>query len=153
MTEVAIRILWEPEADRTLGLPSYESAGAAGADLRANLPDRGSVTLMPRVPALIPTGLRLAIPTGYEVQIRPRSGLALKHGITLPNSPGTIDSDYRGPLGIILLNLGAAPYVVSHGDRVAQMLVAPVWQARWTLVDSLDVTARGEGGFGSTGQG
>ena len=153
MKHVDIRILWEDGADRSLGLPSYESTGAAGADLRANLPDKAEVTLAPGMRKLIPTGLRLAIPEGYEVQIRPRSGLALKHGITLPNTPGTIDSDYRGPLGIILMNLGDQPFTVSHGDRVAQMLVAPVWQARWELVETLDETARGEGGFGSTGQG
>lgn len=153
MKHVDIRILWEDGADRSLGLPSYESTGAAGADLRANLPDKAEVTLAPGMRKLIPTGLRLAIPEGYEVQIRPRSGLALKRGITLPNTPGTIDSDYRGPLGIILMNLGDQPFTVSHGDRVAQMLVAPVWQARWELVETLDETARGEGGFGSTGQG
>ncbi|NIZ08893.1 dUTP diphosphatase [Pseudooceanicola sp. HF7] len=153
MKHVDIRILWEDGADRSLGLPSYESTGAAGADLRANLPDKAEVTLAPGMRKLIPTGLRLAIPEGYEVQIRPRSGLALKHGITLPNTPGTIDSDYRGPLGIILMNLGDQPFIVSHGDRVAQMLVAPVWQARWELVETLDETARGEGGFGSTGKG
>ena len=152
---VTLRMTWTDEADRSLGLPSYETAGAAGADLRANFPAdaRDGVTLAPGTRALIPTGLRLAIPDGFEVQIRPRSGLALKHGITLPNSPGTIDSDYRGPLGVIVLNAGDAPFHIAHGDRIAQMIVAPVVQAAFTLVDDLDDTARGAGGFGSTGQG
>ena len=153
LQELLIRITWDEGADRDLGLPRYETAGAAGADLRANLPDRGEVELAPGARALIPTGLRLAIPAGYEVQIRPRSGLALKHGITLPNTPGTIDSDYRGPLGVIVLNAGTEPFLISHGDRIAQMLVAPVIQARFDLVEALDDTARGSGGFGSTGRG
>lgn len=148
---VDIVMQWEDGADRALGLPAYATSGAAGADLRANFPDRGAVTLGPGKRVLIPTGLRLAIPDGFEVQIRPRSGLALKHGITLPNSPGTIDSDYRGPLGVIVMNAGDAPFVVAHGDRIAQMIVAPVVQARFTVSDSLGDTARGAGGFGSTG--
>ncbi|SEM11552.1 dUTP pyrophosphatase [Roseovarius azorensis] len=151
MVTVAFR--WEEGADRALGLPAYETAGAVGADLRANFPDRGSVMLEPGARALVPTGLRLAVPAGYEVQIRPRSGLALKHGITLPNSPGTIDSDYRGPLGVILLNAGGGPFEIAHGARIAQMVVAPVVQARFELVERLDDTARGAGGFGSTGLG
>ena len=101
----------------------------------------------------MPTGLRLEIPEGFEVQIRPRSGLALKHGITLPNSPGTIDSDYRGPLGVIVMNAGQEPFAIAHGDRIAQMIVAPVVQAEFTCVETLDDTARGAGGFGSTGVG
>ncbi|WP_278923601.1 MULTISPECIES: dUTP diphosphatase [Pseudophaeobacter] len=149
---VEIRVTHEAGADRDLPLPAYETAGAAGADLRANLPDRGSLTLAPGARMLVPTGLRLSIPPGYEVQIRPRSGLALKHGITLPNSPGTIDSDYRGPLGVIVMNAGDADFVISHGDRIAQMVVAPVVQARISLVDTLEETARGQGGFGSTGR-
>ena len=100
---------------------------------------------------LLDTGLKVAVPEGYEMQIRPRSGLALKHGITLPNTPGTIDSDYRGPLGVALVNLGAAPYVVQHGDRIAQCVVAPVVQAGFSVVTALDDTSRGQGGFGSTG--
>ena len=150
---VTVRFVWEEGADRSLGLPSYESAGAAGADLRANLPDRGFVELAPGARGLVPTGLRLAIPGGYEVQIRPRSGLALKHGVTLPNSPGTIDSDYRGPLGVIVMNAGQEPFRIEHGMRIAQMVVAPVVQAEFELAESLDDTARGEGGFGSTGAG
>lgn len=150
---VTVRFVWEEGADRSLGLPSYESAGAAGADLRANFPERGAVDLAPGARVLVPTGLRLAIPEGYEVQLRPRSGLALKHGITLPNSPGTIDSDYRGPLGVIVMNAGQEPFRIEHGMRVAQMVVAPVVTAAFELADSLDDTSRGAGGFGSTGAG
>jgi dUTP pyrophosphatase len=148
---VAIRLTWDEDADRSLGLPVYASAGAAGADLRANFPDRGSVVLEPGARALVPTGLRMAIPEGYEVQIRPRSGLALKHGITLPNTPGTIDSDYRGPLGVIVMNAGQDAFEIAHGDRIAQMIVAPVLRAEFAFVDTLDDTVRGAGGFGSTG--
>lgn len=148
---ISIRVTFDDEADRAVALPSYETAGAAGADVRANLPDRGSLTLQPGARCLVPTGLRIEIPKGYEVQIRPRSGLALKHGITLPNAPGTIDSDYRGPLGVILMNAGDAPFVVGHGDRIAQMVVAPVIQAQFEVIDGLDETERGSGGFGSTG--
>lgn len=150
---VTIQFLWDEGADQSLGLPFYASDGAAGADLRANLPDRGEITLEPGGRALVPTGLRMAIPDGYEVQIRPRSGLALKHGITLPNSPGTIDSDYRGPLGVIVLNAGTEPFTIAHGDRIAQMLVAPVLRATFVEVAALDDTTRGSGGFGSTGKG
>ncbi|WP_439526630.1 dUTP diphosphatase [Roseovarius mucosus] len=148
---LTVAVQWEEGADRALGLPTYETAGAAGADLRANFPDRGAVTLAPGARVLVPTGLRLAIPAGYEVQLRPRSGLALKHGITLPNSPGTIDSDYRGPLGVIVLNAGTETFEITHGMRIAQMVVAPVLQARFDLVETLEPTARGAGGFGSTG--
>jgi len=150
---VEIAMTWDEGADRGLGLPAYVTAGAAGADLRANFADRRGVDIAPGARALIPTGLRLAIPAGYEVQLRPRSGLALKHGVTLPNAPGTIDSDYRGPLGVILMNAGDAPFHVAHGDRIAQMVVAPVVMARFSLVDQLDGTDRGAGGFGSTGRG
>lgn len=152
---VTVSFVWLEGADQALGLPSYETAGAAGADLRANFPEgqRGGLMIKVGARMLVPTGLRLEIPLGYEVQIRPRSGLALKHGITLPNSPGTIDSDYRGPLGVILLNAGDAPFTVNHGDRIAQMVVAPVVQARFEQVTELGDTARGEGGFGSTGRG
>ena len=102
--------------------------------------------------AIVPTGLRVEIPQGYEMQIRPRSGLALKHGISLPNTPGTIDSDYRGPLGVLLINLGAEPFTVNHGERIAQAVIAPVVQAGFALAEDLSQTARGEGGFGSTGR-
>ncbi len=152
---VTVSLCWDAGADRDLGLPVYASAGAAGADLRANFPEgmRDGVMLAPSARTLVPTGLRLAIPKGYEVQVRPRSGLALKHGITLANAPGTIDSDYRGPLGVILINLGDAAFHVAHGARIAQMVVAPVTLATFEVVDALDGTARGTGGFGSTGQG
>jgi len=148
---VTVRILWDEQADRALGLPAYATTGAAGADLRANFPDRNGIDLAPGARMLVPTGLRLEIPAGYEVQIRPRSGLALKHGITLPNSPGTIDSDYRGPLGVIVMNAGDKPFRIEHGMRIAQMVVAPVVQATFEAVEALDQTARGSGGFGSTG--
>ena len=150
---VTIRICRDAKADPDLPLPTYETAGAAGADLRADLPDRAPIVLEPGARALIPTGLRVEIPGGYEIQIRPRSGLALKHGITLPNTPGTIDSDYRGPLGVIVLNAGQEPFEIAHGDRIAQMVVAPVLQARFELVEELGETPRGSGGFGSTGRG
>ncbi|MFY0692325.1 MAG: dUTP diphosphatase [Paracoccaceae bacterium] len=153
MREVTVLFRWEDGADQSLGLPAYATAGAAGADLRANLPDRSTITLAPGARALVPTGLSMEIPQGYEVQIRPRSGLALKHGITLPNAPGTIDSDYRGPLGVILQNTGDAAFEIAHGDRIAQMVVAPVVQARLELAETLSETARGAGGFGSTGRG
>jgi len=154
MTPV-LRVLWQDGADTALGLPVYATAGAAGADIRANLApaDRArGITLAPMQRAIVPTGLRIEIPPGFEVQLRPRSGLALKHGITLPNTPGTIDSDYRGPLGVALVNLGDAPYVIAHGERIAQMVVAPVVQASFEIVTELSDTARGAGGFGSTGR-
>lgn len=150
---VAVKLSWVEGADREVALPHYETRGAAGADVRANFADRKGVSIAPGARALIPTGLRLEIPEGYEVQVRPRSGLALKHGITLPNSPGTIDSDYRGELGVILLNTGAEPFEVNHGERVAQLVIAPVVQAAFELADALSETARGRGGFGSTGRG
>lgn len=151
-----VKLLWTEEADRNLPLPAYETPGAAGADLRANLPEvmrAAGLVLAPGARALIPTGLRAEIPPGYEMQVRPRSGLALKHGLTVANAPGTIDSDYRGPLGVILVNLGADPVTIAHGDRIAQAVVAPVVQADFALVDTLGETARGQGGFGSTGRG
>ena len=151
-----IAVLRESWADPLVPLPGYETAGAAGADLRANLPEakRGTgLRLEPMQRILVPTGLRLEIPPGFEVQVRPRSGLALKHGITLANAPGTIDSDYRGPLGVILVNLGDEAFVVGHGERIAQMVVAPVVQAAFEPVGGLGETARGAGGFGSTGRG
>ncbi len=152
---VTIRISRLDGFDPEIALPSYETAGAAGADIRANFgaPDRASgLTLPPGARALVPTGFSMAVPPGYEAQIRPRSGLALKYGITLLNSPGTIDSDYRGPVGVILANLGTRPFVVAHGERIAQMIVAPVVRARFHPVQTLDETARGAGGFGSTGR-
>jgi len=152
---VTIRVSWLDDADPSIALPQYETAGSAGADIRANfatdLRDSG-LTLAPGGRALIPTGVRIEIPNGYEVQVRPRSGLALKHGITIPNAPGTIDSDYRGPLGVILMNLGTEPFHIAHGDRIAQMVIAPVVQAAFEVAADLSDTARGAGGFGSTGK-
>jgi len=155
MAAPVVKVLWDKGADQGLGLPSYETAGSAGADLRANLKptDRKTgFTLDPMHRAVVPTGLRVEIPPGYEMQIRPRSGLALKFGITLPNTPGTIDSDYRGPLGVALINLGAEPYTIHHGDRIAQAVIAPVVQAGFEVVEAMGETERGAGGFGSTGK-
>jgi dUTP pyrophosphatase len=135
-----------------LPLPAYQTADAAGLDLLAAVPADTPVTLAPGARALIPTGLALALPPGFEAQIRPRSGLALKHGVTLLNSPGTIDADYRGEVGIIVINLGAEPFVIRRGERIAQMVVAPVVQVALVLADELDATARNAGGFGSTGR-
>ncbi len=145
---VAIRITREPGCD-DLPLPAYETEHAAGMDLRAAV--REPLTLAPLERGFVPTGLRIALPPGYEAQIRPRSGLAVKHGITMLNTPGTIDADYRGEIKLIVINLGQEPYTIQRGDRVAQMIVAPVSRAEWQLVDSLDATDRGEGGFGHTG--
>ena len=151
---VVIKLSWSKEADRTLALPQYETAGAAGADLRANfgadIRDTG-VILDVGQRALIPTGLRMEIPQGYEAQVRARSGLALKHGITLANAIGTIDSDYRGDLGVILWNWGSDVFHVTHGMRIAQLVIAPVLQAAFEMTQILDETDRGSGGFGSTG--
>jgi dUTP pyrophosphatase len=133
-----------------LPVPAYMSPGAAGADVVAAV--AGELVLLPGERALVPTGFSLEIPPGYEVQVRPRSGLALKHGVTCLNSPGTIDSDYRGEVGVILVNLGREPFVVHRGDRIAQLVMAPVVQAAFGAVAELAVSARGEGGFGSTGR-
>ena len=149
---VVVELLWDDGADTTLPLPAYETSGSAGADVRANLLDRGYIDLPAGGRILMPTGLRLAIPQGYEVQVRPRSGLALKHGITCLNSPGTIDSDYRGPLGVILFNSSDTTFRITHGDRIAQLIIAPVVQAKFRTVSALSDTARGTGGFGSTGR-
>ncbi|WP_299143346.1 dUTP diphosphatase [uncultured Tateyamaria sp.] len=153
MTEQTLKLMRLEGFDSNIPLPRYETAGAAGADLRANLPDGAPVDVPAGTRALIPTGLAMAIPHGFEVQIRPRSGLALKNGIALVNSPGTIDSDYRGPVGVILLNTSDAPFRVTHGMRIAQMVMAPVVQASFQEIDVLDHTDRGAGGFGSTGRG
>lgn len=150
-----MELVWDEGADRAVPLPEYATGGAAGADIRANLapPDRAAgLTLAPMQRRIVPTGLRAAIPEGWEMQVRPRSGLALRHGITLPNTPGTIDADYRGPLGVLLVNLGAEPYTIAHGERIAQLVVAPVARARFEVVAELPGTARGAGGFGSTGR-
>lgn len=131
-------------------LPSYETHEAAGMDLRAYLPD-GSIVLKPLGRVLVPTGIYMQLPSGYECQIRPRSGLALKHGISIVNSPGTIDADYRGEVGILLINLGNEDFTVNDGDRVAQMVVKRYSQVKWDVVKELDRTSRENGGFGHTG--
>ncbi len=145
MIEIAIRQLAHA-AD--LPLPAYETAGAAGMDLRA----AESLVLQPGSRALVPTGIAIALPAGYEAQVRPRSGLAVKHGITVLNAPGTIDSDYRGEIKVPLINHGTEDFVVTRGDRIAQMVVAPVVQVIWTRAAALNETARGSGGFGSSGR-
>jgi len=132
-----------------LALPAYATAGAAGLDLQAAIAD--PVVLAPGERRVIPTGLTIAVPAGYEAQVRPRSGLALKQGLSIPNAPGTIDSDYRGEVGVILINLGQAPVTIERGMRIAQLVLAKVEQLAWESVASLDETARGTGGFGSTG--
>ncbi len=132
-------------------LPHYESEGAAGMDLRA-IVESGSLILKPLERTLVPTGLALEIPQGYEMQIRPRSGLALKQGVTMVNAPGTIDSDYRGEVGVILINMGDSDFKLRHGERIAQMVLAPVTRCAWIEVDALEPSPRGVGGFGSTGK-
>jgi dUTP pyrophosphatase len=148
---VEIKIKRLPHAEG-LPLPAYQTCGAAGLDLVAALPANAPVLLPPGGRALIPTGLIMEIAAGYEAQARPRSGLALNHGVTVLNSPGTIDSDYRGEVGVILINHGDKPFEVTRGARIAQLVVAPAPQARLNLVEDLSSTSRGEGGFGSTGK-
>ena len=145
-SEVAVRVKRLPHGEG-LELPGYATDGAAGMDVLS----AEALTLAPGARHAVATGLALAIPVGFEVQVRPRSGLALKHGITVPNTPGTIDSDYRGELKVILINHGSEPFEVRRGDRIAQLVLAPVTRATWQAVAELDETARGEGGFGSTG--
>jgi dUTP pyrophosphatase len=147
--DVSIGVLRLP-AGAGLPLPVYMSAGAAGADLCAALD--APMILQPGERGLVPTGFALDVPAGYEVQIRPRSGLALRDGVTILNAPGTIDSDYRGPVGVVLINLGSTPHTVQRGDRIAQMIVAPVVRATFRETAALEETARGSGGFGSTGK-
>jgi len=146
-----IRVERLPHAEG-LALPADETAGSAGMDLRAALGEGETVVLEPGQRKLIPTGLKIALEPGYEAQVRPRSGLALKHGISAPNSPGTIDSDYRGEVGVILINLGELPFEIKRGDRIAQMVIARYEQAQMIEVEAVDETARGAGGFGSTGR-
>src|ERR1700761_7403118 len=148
--QIAVRRL--PHAEG-LPLPAYETIGSAGMDLRAALPEGEAMVIKPGARDRVPTGLCMAIPLGFEVQVRPRSGLAAKAGVTCLNTPGTIDSDYRGEVQVILINLGAEDFVIRRGDRIAQMVIAPVVQAEWLETDNLDDTARGAGGFGSTGRG
>jgi dUTP pyrophosphatase len=149
MTKVEIKRLSHAEG---LPLPAYETAHAAGMDLRAAVPENEPITLAPGKRAMVPTGLTMALPENYEAQVRPRSGLAAKHGITCLNTPGTIDADYRGEVKVILINLGDEPFVIKRGERIAQMVIAPVTRAALTEVETLDETARGAGGFGSTGR-
>lgn len=137
------------QAEEGVQLPAYASAGASGADVRAHL--KQEVVLLPGHTLLVPTGLKLAIPEGYEIQVRPRSGLALKHGVTVLNTPGTIDADYRGELGVILINHGREPFTIVPGMRIAQLVASPVVQAQFVLSDNLAVTERSAGGFGHTG--
>ncbi len=133
-------------------LPAYQTALAAGLDLAACLPEGEVITLAPGAIARVPTGWAVAIPVGFEGQVRPRSGLASKHGVTVINAPGTVDADYRGELQVALINLGRDPFVIEHATRIAQMIIAPVSRVEITVVESLDATERGEGGFGSTGR-
>jgi dUTP pyrophosphatase len=135
-----------------LALPAYETADAAGMDLRAAVPADAPMTLKPGERAMVPTGLTIALPPRHEAQVRPRSGLAAKHGVTCLNSPGTIDADYRGEVKVILINHGQEPFVIKRGERIAQMVIAPVTRAELSVVATLDETQRGAGGFGSTGR-
>lgn len=137
--------------DQSFELPFYATEGAAGADIRASLPEKKNLVVKPGQRVLVPTGLSMEIPYGYEIQVRPRSGLSLKSPLLLVNSPGTIDSDYRGEVCIIIGNFGNEDYVIEHGLRVAQLVIAPVIQAKYSVVTTLGETKRGEGGFGSTG--
>ncbi len=144
-----VQITREPGTE-DIPLPQYETDHAAGMDVRAAVTE--PVTLQPGERTLVPTGLRIALPPGFEAQIRPRSGLAIKHGLSLLNSPGTIDADYRGEIRIIIANFGQKPYTIERGDRIAQMIIAPVTRAEWDVVSELQDTKRGAGGFGSTGR-
>lgn len=147
--KVGIRQL--PHAEG-LALPAYQSTDAAGLDLVAAVPETAPLVLAPGKHAMVPTGLTIALPPGYEAQVRPRSGLAAKHGVTVLNSPGTIDADYRGEIGVMLINHGEAPFAIRRGERIAQMVIAPVAQAELVVAAALSTTERGSGGFGSTGR-
>jgi dUTP pyrophosphatase len=149
--EVLVEVLQLPHG-AGLALPAYQTAHAAGLDLLAAVPDDAPVVLAPGKYALVPTGLSIALPEGYEAQVRPRSGLAAKHGVTVLNAPGTIDADYRGEVAVLLINHGGAPFSIRRGERIAQMVIAPVAQAELVPVDALSPTTRGAGGFGSTGR-
>lgn len=151
MTEITVAVRPLPHFEG-LELPAYETLGAAGMDVRAAVAQDEPLVLNPGEKTMVPTGLSVAIPQGYEIQMRPRSGLAAKHGITCLNSPGTIDSDYRGELKVILINHGQEAFTIARGERIGQMLLAPVTRLVWQQVDTLDDTDRGAGGFGSTGR-
>ena len=146
MDQVKVKIINESGHD----LPAYSTISSAGMDVRASLKE--PVVLQPLQRALIPTGLRIQLPQGYECQLRPRSGLALKHGISLVNTPGTIDADYRGEIGVILINLSNEPFTVNNGERICQMIITTYSHTTWEVVESLDESERGEGGFGHTGR-
>lgn len=147
---LTVRLLRLPHAEG-LPLPAYQSAGAAGFDLLAALPEAEPLALRPGQRALLPTGLIIELPEGHEGQVRPRSGLAFRHGLTLLNSPGTIDADYRGEVKVLLINLGQEPFTIRRGDRIAQLVIARIERVTLVQAETLGVTARGEGGFGSTG--
>jgi dUTP diphosphatase len=149
-TAVRVEIQQLPHGEG-LALPAYQTAQAAGLDLLAAVPQDHPLTLLPGRSALVPTGLVIALPEGYEAQLRPRSGLAAKHGVTVLNAPGTVDADYRGEIGVLLINHGAEPFAVRRGERIAQMVIAPVARAELVAAASLPSTKRGGGGFGSTG--
>lgn len=149
MASVPVRVVVLPHGEG-LPLPAYETLGSAGADVRAAIQE--AVVLAPGERRLFPTGLKLALPMGWELQVRPRSGLAMRHGVTLPNAPGTVDADYRGELCVPLINHGDLPITISRGDRIAQILVMPVWQIDWVVCEALNATDRGDQGFGSTGR-
>lgn len=151
MSAVTVKIKTLPHYDASFELPFYATEGAAGADIRASLPEKKSIIVKPGERLLVPTGLSMEIPLGYEVQVRPRSGLSLKSSLMVVNSPGTIDCDYRGEVNIIIGNFGKEDYVIEHGLRIAQLVLSPVIQARYVTTDDLSETARGAGGFGSTG--
>jgi dUTP pyrophosphatase len=151
VSTVKVEIRQLPHAEG-LALPAYQSAAAAGLDLLAAVPESAPLVLAPGKHAMVPTGLTIALPVGYEAQVRPRSGLAAKHGVTVLNSPGTIDADYRGEISVILINHGAAPFAVRRGERIAQMVIAPVARAELVVAAALSTTDRGSGGFGSTGR-
>ncbi len=148
---IRIEIRQLPHGDG-LPLPAYQSAQAAGLDLLAALPAEQPLTLKPGAYALVPTALAIALPEGYEAQVRPRSGLAAKHGVTVLNSPGTVDADYRGEISVLLINHGAEPFAIRRGERIAQLVIAAVKRAEFVAVEALSSTARGAGGFGSTGR-
>ncbi len=152
MSQTVVKVQKLVHFDPNLPLPSYETLGAAGADVRACLGEGEEIVLAPGERKLIPTGMAFEIPVGFEIQVRPRSGLSLKTGLLVVNSPGTIDADYRGEVKVILGNLGQKEEVIAHGDRIAQLVLCPVWQARFEEASELTETARGSGGFGSTGK-
>jgi dUTP pyrophosphatase len=151
MSAITVRVMRLAHGEG-LPLPAYATAGAAGLDLRAALPEGQPLTLAPGARALVPTGVAIALPADHEAQVRPRSGLALKHGVTCLNAPGTIDADYRGEIGVILVNHGGEPFTVRRGERIAQLVVAPVVRVTLSPNDGLDGTARGPHGFGSSGR-